>query len=42
MAELNEVENESNVHLDIQGIQTTSEPYLVNYFNYLAQASNEL
>ena len=42
MAEVNEVVNESNVHLDIQGIQTISEPDLVNYFNYLAQASNEL
>ena len=30
------------MHLDIQGIQTTSEPDLVNYFNYLVQASNEL
>ena len=36
MAEVNEVANESNVHLDFQGIQTT------NYFKYLVQASNEL
>ena len=42
MAEVNEIANESNVHLDFQGIQTTSEPGLVNYFKYLVQASNEL
>ena len=34
--------NESNVHLDFQGIQTTNEPDLANFFNYLAHASNEL
>ena len=32
MAEVNEVANESNLRLDFQGIQTTSEPDLVNYF----------
>ena len=32
MAEVNEVANESNLCLDFQGIQTTSEPDLVNYF----------
>ena len=42
MAEVNEAVNESNVHLDFQGIQTTSEPDLVNYFKYRAQAINEL
>ena len=42
MAEVNEVANESNVHLDFQGIQTTSEPDFVNYFKYLVQVSNEL
>ena len=42
MAEVNEVANESNVHVDFQGIQTTSEPDLGNYFKYLVQASNEL
>ena len=42
MAELNEAANESNVHLDFQGIQTTSEPDFVNYFKYLVQVSNEL
>ena len=41
MAEVNEVANESNVHLDFQSIQTTSEPDLVNYFKYLVQASNK-
>ena len=41
MAKVNEVVNESNVHPDLQGIQTTSKPDLVNYFNYLLQASNE-
>ena len=40
MAELNEVVNESNVHLNFQGIQITSEPDLVNYCKYLVQASN--
>ena len=39
MEEVNEIVNESNVHLDIQ---TNSESYLVNYFKYLVQASNEL
>ena len=33
MAELNEAANESNVHLDFQGIQTTSEPDLVIFFS---------
>ena len=42
VAEVNEVVNESNAHLDFQGIQTTSEPDLVNYSKYLVQASNEL
>ena len=42
MAEVNKVANESNVHLDFQGVQTTSKPDLVNYFKYLVQASNEL
>ena len=37
-----EVLNESNVHLDFQGIQTTNEPDLANFFNYLVHASNEL
>ena len=32
MAELNEAANESNMHLDFQGIQTTSEPDLVIFF----------
>ena len=41
-AEVNEVVNESNVNLDFQGIQATSEPDLVNYFQYLVQASIEL
>ena len=41
MAEVNEAANESNVHLDFQSIQTTSEPDLVNYFKYLVQASNK-
>ena len=42
MAEVNEAVNESNAYLDFQGIQTTTEPDLVNYFKYLIQASNEL
>ena len=42
MAEVNEVANKSNVPLDFQGIQTTSEPDLVNYFKHLVQASNKL
>ena len=42
MAEINEVVNESNVHLDFQGIQTTSKPDLVNYFKYLVEGNNEL
>ena len=42
VAEVNEVVNEKNMHLDFQGIQTTSEPDLVNNFNYLVHASNEL
>ena len=42
MAEVNEVVNESNVHLYFQGIQTTSELDLVDYFKYLLKASNEL
>ena len=42
VAEVNEVANESIVPLDFQGIQTTSEPDLVNYFKHLVQASNEL
>ena len=41
MEEVTEVVNESNVHLDFQAIQTTSEPDLVDYFKYLVQASNE-
>ena len=39
---VNEVVNESNVHLDFQGIQRTSEPDLVHYFKYLLEANNEL
>ena len=42
MAEINEVVKESNVHLDPQGIQTTSKPDLVNYFKYLVEGNNEL
>ena len=42
MEEVTEVVNESNMHLDFQSIQTTSEPDLVDYFKYLVQASNEL
>ena len=41
-AEVNEAVNESNVNLDFQGIQATSKPDLVNYFQYLVQASIEL
>ena len=42
MEEVTEVVNESNVHLDFQAIQTTSEPDLVDYFKYLVQANNGL
>ena len=42
MAEINEVVKESNVHLDLQGILTTSKPDLVNYFKYLVEGNNEL
>ena len=42
MEEVTKVVNESTVHLDFQGIQTTSEPDLVDYFKYLVRASNEL
>ena len=42
MAEVNDVVNESNVHLDFQAIQATSEPDLADYFKYLLKASNEL
>ena len=42
MAEINEVVNESNVHLDFQGIQTTTKPDLVNYFKYFVEGNNEL
>ena len=42
IAEVNEVANKSNVQLDFQGIQTTNEPDLVNYFKCLVQGSNEL
>ena len=42
IAEINEVVNESNVHLDFQGIQTTKKPDLVNYFKYLVEGNNEL
>ena len=40
--EINEVVNESNVHLDFQGIQTTTKPDLVNYFKYFVEGNNEL
>ena len=39
MAEIKEIANESNAHLDFQGIQTPSEPELENYFE---QGNNEL
>ena len=42
MAEVNGVVNESNVHPDFKGIQTTSEPDLANYFKYLVEGNNEL
>ena len=42
MAEVNDVVNESNVHLDFQAIQATSKPDLADYFKYLLKASNEL
>ena len=42
MEEVNKVVNETKVHLDFHGIQTASEPDLVDYFKYLVQASNEL
>ena len=42
MEEVTEVVNENNVHLNFQGIHTTNEPDLVDYFKYLVQASNEL
>ena len=42
VSEVNDVANESTVHLGFHGIHTTSELDLVNDLKYLIQASHEL
>ena len=40
MAEVNEILNDTNVYLDSQNIQKTSEPDLEGYFRYVVRTSN--